>query len=286
LIAGNVKPVEYFENPILTMNNQERMIAWHNAVLREENGSINATLSSGKNVTQRKQVEKALQESEVRYKGIVEHTINGVAVYRAENDGEDFVFLDFNSTAERIEKIERDEIICRRVAEVFPSVREFVLLEVMKRVWASGEPEHHPISLYKDHRIAGWRENFVYKLPSGEIVAVYSDETTRKQAEEELRQAHDELHFLNQELERKLQERTEELQKKNRALVEAERLAALVKMANRVAHELRNPLTMVGGLSRRLYEKIPDDDPNKRYLRIMVEEDHASGRQSLSIHKD
>lgn len=43
-------------------------------------------------------------------------------------------------------------------------------------------------------------------------------------------------------------------------------------MANRVAHELRNPLTVVGGLARRLYEKTPDDDPNKKDLKIILRE--------------
>ena len=57
----------------------------------------------------------------------------------------------------------------------------------------------------------------------------------------------------------------------NRRLDEAQRLAALGKMANRVAHELRNPLIVVGGFSRRLYEKMPADDPDKRYLAIVVE---------------
>ena len=57
----------------------------------------------------------------------------------------------------------------------------------------------------------------------------------------------------------------------NRRLDEAQRLASLGKMANRVAHELRNPLIVVGGFSRRLYEKMPDDDPDKEYLEIVVE---------------
>ena len=39
---------------------------------------------------------------------------------------------------------------------------------------------------YRDARTIGWRENYVYKLPSGEIVAVYEDVTERKQAEEAL----------------------------------------------------------------------------------------------------
>jgi len=94
----------------------------------------------------------------------------------------------------------------------------------------------------------------------------------RKKAEEELRKAHDELYTFSQQLERKVQERTEELKEKNRKLVESEKLAALGKMANRVAHELRNPLTVVGGLTRRLCEKTPDDDPNKKDLKIILGE--------------
>ena len=43
-------------------------------------------------------------------------------------------------------------------------------------------------------------------------------------------------------------------------------------MANKVAHELRNPLTVVGGFVRRLYEKASDTDPDKEYLKIIVEE--------------
>jgi adenylate cyclase len=94
----------------------------------------------------------------------------------------------------------------------------------------------------------------------------------RTKAEEELRKAHEELYSFSQELERKVQERTEELEEKNAKLIETERLAALGKMANRVAHELRNPLTVVGGLTRRLYEKTPDADPNKKDLKIILGE--------------
>jgi PAS domain S-box-containing protein len=97
----------------------------------------------------------------------------------------------------------------------------------------------------------------------------------RKQAEEALRQARDELYILSQELEQKVQERTAELEEKSKLLVEAERLATLGKIAKRVAHELRNPLTVVGGFSRRMYERTPDDDPNKKYLKIIVEQVRA-----------
>ncbi len=70
--------------------------------------------------------------------------------------------------------------------EIFPGIKEFGLFDVFRRVWQTGKPEHHPIGESKDHRIRGWRDNFVYKLPSGEIVAVYSDQTERKQWEEKI----------------------------------------------------------------------------------------------------
>jgi PAS domain S-box-containing protein len=223
-------------------------------------------------VTERRRAEEAHRESEARYKGIVEYTINGVAVYKAVNDGEDFIFVDFNRSAESIESIEREKVIGRSILDIFPSVKEFGLFDVLRRVWASGHPEHHPVSLYKDDRIVGWRDNFVYQLPSGEVVAVYTDETESKQAEEALRKANEELHKFSQELENKVQERTLELREKTKQLVAAERLAAMGHMANRIAHEVRNSLMVVGGFARRMKEKTPEDDPNTKYLRTIVEE--------------
>jgi PAS domain S-box-containing protein len=233
---------------------------------------VKANERLNRKIEEHKQTEEALRESEARYKGIVEHTNNGVAVYRATKDQEDFIFVDFNRSGEEIEKIKRDEVIGKGVLQVFPGVKEFGIFKVFQRVWRTGKPEHFPVSQYKDQRIIGWRDNFVYKLPTGEIVAVYSDETERKQAEEALQKAHIELYNLNQELEKKVEERTRELREKTEQLVAAERLAAAGKMANRVAHELRNPLTVIGGFARRIYEKASGDDANKKYLKIVLRE--------------
>lgn len=83
---------------------------------------------------------------------------------------------------------------------------------------------------------------------------------------------YEEIHELNKELEEKVRERTEKLEEKTQQLVAAERLAALVKMSRKIAHQLRNPLTVIGGFSRRLDERITDNDPNKEYVRIILDE--------------
>ena len=110
---------------------------------------------------------------------------DGVAIYRAQKDGDDFVILDLNQAAEKIEQISRSQVIGRSVLEVFPGVAEFGLFDVFQRVWRTGNAERYPVKEYKDNRIQGWKDNYVYKLPSGEIVAVYSDETRRMKSVEE-----------------------------------------------------------------------------------------------------
>jgi two-component system, sensor histidine kinase and response regulator len=54
--------------------------------------------------------------------------------------------------------------------------------------------------------------------------------------------------------------------------VEAERSKSLQKMMDQVAHEMRNPLTSIGGFTRRMYEKLPEGDPNRKYLEVVIDD--------------
>jgi PAS domain S-box-containing protein/putative nucleotidyltransferase with HDIG domain len=128
----------------------------------------------------------ALREDETRYRELVDHLDSGVVVYEATSCGDDFVIRDFNRAAARIEQTTAQAVIGRLVTEAFPGVREFGLLAVLRRVYETGRAENHPIALYQDDHLSSWRENYVYRLPSGAVVAVYGDVTERKQAEEEL----------------------------------------------------------------------------------------------------
>ena len=64
LIKGELEPVEFYENPVLTKNGEERIIAWHNALLYDDDGNINGTLGSGNDITERRLTEQKLKESE------------------------------------------------------------------------------------------------------------------------------------------------------------------------------------------------------------------------------
>ncbi|MCK5585988.1 PAS domain S-box protein, partial [Candidatus Bipolaricaulota bacterium] len=58
LMAGVVDPVEHYENPILTRDGEERIVAWHNAILRDDKGTIVGTLSSGLDITDQKKADE------------------------------------------------------------------------------------------------------------------------------------------------------------------------------------------------------------------------------------
>jgi PAS domain S-box-containing protein len=114
---------------------------------------------------------------------VLDHAGTAVAVYEAVDDGNDFIIVDFNRAAQEIEQVKREEVIGKSVQEVFPGVREFGLFEAFQQVWRTGEPIEHPMSVYKDWRITGWRRNYICKLPNGWIVAVYEDVGRSRQSE-------------------------------------------------------------------------------------------------------
>lgn len=55
-------------------------------------------------------------------------------------------------------------------------------------------------------------------------------------------------------------------------LVEEEKTGALEQMIGEVAHEIRNPLTSIGGFARKVYGKLPEGDPNKKYMEMIIED--------------
>ena len=61
LMSGNIEPFEHFENHVLTRSGKERIIRWHNSILKDEKGRITGTLSSGEDITERKKVEEEMK---------------------------------------------------------------------------------------------------------------------------------------------------------------------------------------------------------------------------------
>ncbi|MCP4727330.1 MAG: PAS domain S-box protein, partial [bacterium] len=152
----------------------------------EDNGG--KIYSFARDITKRKETERELKKSEEKYHDVFEKMGYGVAVYEAVEGGRDFIFKDLNKAGEKISKVKKKDIISRTVTEYFPGVKKLGLFNTLQNVWKTGKARYIPDSLYEDDRLKLWLDNSVFKIHSGEIVAVYRDITEDKKAEVALKE--------------------------------------------------------------------------------------------------
>jgi two-component system NtrC family sensor kinase len=88
---------------------------------------------------------------------------------------------------------------------------------------------------------------------------------------EDLGAARKRLERWTHELEAEVEKQTEMIKSTQEKLVQAEKLAALGRLTADIAHEIRNPLTALGGFGRRL-QKVAENDKEREYADIVVSE--------------
>ncbi len=257
-------------NDNLTKDGQIITCEWNNSPLHDDDGNIVGAISLALDITERKQAEEALCEGEATLKSIFRAAPTGIGMVS------DRVLRRVNDRICEMSGYSREELVEQNARMLYPTDEDFEYVgrEKYAQIRERGTGTVETRWKRKDGKVIDVLLSSTPVDPSdltAEVTFTALDITERKQAEEALRKAHHELERFNLELEEKVQERTKELKQKNKQLVEAERLAALGKMANRVAHELRNPLTVIGGFARRINEKTPAGDPNKKYLQVIVE---------------
>ncbi|MEJ2407066.1 MAG: EAL domain-containing protein, partial [Candidatus Thiodiazotropha sp.] len=139
-------------------------------------------------ITTQKQYEKKLHDSEQHYQALFDQMPSAAAVFTVVDGGEDFVFQDFNRSAEKTEQLERSQLLGRGVLDVFPGAGPSGIYDLFRQVYKTGKSTYIPEFYYKDDRDTGsWRENWIYKLSDDKIVSVYRDITERKHIESRLR---------------------------------------------------------------------------------------------------
>jgi hypothetical protein len=128
--------------------------------------------------------EKALKESEDNFREMFRNMGHGACRYKVIDNGNDFIFADINEAGEVIAKVKKSNILGKSIFEVRPNSKKYGLTDVFKKVWETGKPETYKESFYQDEDLTGYFTNYVYKLRSGDIVAIFEDLTENKQTEE------------------------------------------------------------------------------------------------------
>jgi transcriptional regulator with PAS, ATPase and Fis domain len=139
---------------------------------------------------------KSQIKPEKNHQELLDNINSAIAVYEGQQDGQDFIFKYFNRQAEQIDNISKENLLGQSVLNIFPKIKEFGLFAIFQKVWETGIPEHFPVCLYEDNRLTAWRENFVFRLSTGEIAAIYTDKTEEHLAKDLLRKNKEQLDLI------------------------------------------------------------------------------------------
>jgi PAS domain S-box-containing protein len=188
LMAGKRKLTEFYENPALTKSGTERIIAWHNTLVGDTQGNPIGTLSSGEDITKRREAEEALKESESRFRNIIENSKDGIIFF----DGKTRKIVFGNGAMAELLGCSKADLVGRSISSLHPS-----------KEWASVEQEfqkHVRGEISASTGIPVQREDgsvFYADISSSSTTlngrtyfsAFFRDITERKQAEDALRES-------------------------------------------------------------------------------------------------
>jgi two-component system sensor kinase FixL len=239
--------VEYNDNMVITKSGLQRVIAWHDVIIRDEQGNPTGTLSSGEDITERRMAEEAVHEREERIRAIVETAVDGIITINDHG-----IVESMNSAVERLFGYMRTEVIGNNITLLMPSPYQEEHDTYIHNYLNSGEKKiigigRETVGRKKDGTIfpinLSVSEFFVGKHRM--FTGIVHDLTEQKHLQEQI--------------------------------IRSERLAIIGKMAAKVAHEVRNPLSSISLNAELLEDEIEnlESDNNheaKSLIKSMIRE--------------
>jgi len=235
--------------------------------VKDEAGNVYLLIPEGRDITDRKQAEDALRESEERYRSLAENSLVGFWHITLEGHS---IYL--NPAMCSMLEIKSPEELSGQTYHPFFTTESLEIIKHERTTRPKGKGSSYEVEIIGKN--GGRRNVMICGAPvlstKGKLhgyIATFTDITDRKRAEEKLREAHDEL-------EHRVKERTRELEIKTNSLEEINTaMKVLLQKREEDKTELEdNVLTNVKELIVPYFEKIKKtklDDHQEAFLSII-----------------
>ena len=183
------EPFRNFVNPNIHKNGEIRILETAGSPMLDDEGSLLGYRGADTDITERKQAEEALRDSEQRYRSLFGNMLEGFAHCKMifeDGKPQDFIYLGVNDSFERLTGL--TNVVGHKVTEVIPNIRESnpELFEIYGRVASTGNPEKFETCIAS---LGIWFSIAVYSPERGHFVAMFDNITDRKRAEDNLRES-------------------------------------------------------------------------------------------------
>ena len=152
---------EYYENRVRTRSGEERLIAWHNSVVRDAQGEIIGSMSAGGDVTEQRQAEALLHASEQRFHQLFEDA-EALSIQGYLADG---TVVYWNMASERLYGYSAAEALGGNLFDlIIPDAMRDGVIEAVHQMFASGQgipsgrlllqrKNGDPVPVYSSHTV-------------------------------------------------------------------------------------------------------------------------------------
>jgi PAS domain S-box-containing protein len=275
---------------VLEIKYQQRNYTFTVVPVRNNQGEIFAGMALSQNITRRKLIEARQRETDELIRGMLETSVDGMMLLRAIRADEhshaitDYTIVLCNPSAATMLNRSESSLVHQHLLDVMPECASNGLFQAFVNVNEHNKPEEIEILLNSPSaRTAStegrlWMSVKASKFKDG-VVAIFSDITVRKLAEEALQ-------HLNDTLESKVNERTEELRALNASLQQAKELADAASRAKseflaNMSHEIRTPMNSILGFTSLLREQMRESH-QQSYLQAI----DVSGKTLMQLIND